>query len=283
MIISVVIPTFKNQDQLIKNLDHNLKYLRNCQIIIVNDDPGKSLKHLIDARIRGNDNIILIENKKNLGFGLSVNRGVKQAEGNYIMLLNSDVQLTNSNHQLAINNFRKDPSLFAVSFAQKEKDGSIVGKNKIYWHAGLYLHQKAADLNFGNNGWAEGGASLIDKNKFIKLNGFDPIYSPFYWEDIDLSNRARKAGYRIIFEPKILVVHRHETTIGKYFSQKQIKIIAYRNQLIFTWKNLSNFKLIFQHYLYLPFLIIKHLIKGDYLFLIALIKAVVKLLKIKNG
>lgn len=276
--ISVVIPSYKNKEKLLENLNHNLKFLKDCQIIIVNDDPEESLKNFLPR----SKNILLIENKKNLGFGQSVNRGVKQADGNYIMLLNSDVQLINGNYQLAINNFHKDPSLFAVSLAQKEKDGSIVGKNKVYWHAGLYLHQKATDLNFGNNGWAEGGASLIDKNKFLKLNGFDPVYSPFYWEDIDLSSRARKAGYRIIFEPKILVIHHHESTIGRYFTKKQIKIIAYRNQLIFTWKNLTSPILIIKHLLYLPYLLITHLIIGDYLFLIALIKAVSKLSQIKK-
>ncbi len=195
------------------------------------------------------------------------------------MLLNSDVILNDQSYLSALTHFN-NKEIFAISFAQKEKGGSIVGKNKIFWQNGLYNHQKADDLKFGNNGWAEGGASLIDKEKFLTLGGFDPIYSPFYWEDIDLSNRARQAGYRIIFEPKILVIHHHESTIGQHFTKKQIKIIAYRNQLIFTWKNLSDLKLFFQHLLSLPFLIVKHLINGDYLFLISFIKAILKLLQI---
>lgn len=280
MMVSVIIPVYKNTEQFINNLKHNLPFLKDCQIIIINDDPDKSLKKLI--YYFHEKNISLIENKKNLGFGKSVNRGVKEAKGNYLMLLNSDVKLIKNNYQLAINHFRNDPSLFAVSFAQKEKDELIIGKNKIYWRKGLYIHQKADDLEFGDNGWAEGGAALVDKNKFIKLGGFDPIYSPFYWEDIDLSQRARQAGYRIIFDPKILVIHHHETTIGQYFTENQIKTIAYRNQLMFTWKNLISLNLILIHLLYLPFLIIKYLINGDYLFLIGFIKALVKLPFLKH-
>jgi len=86
--ISVIIPTYRNKKLLIDNLKHNLLYLKDCEIIVVNDDPGESLKNLIDSRRslprtpirggndrggRGNDKkIILIENKKNLGFGQSI-------------------------------------------------------------------------------------------------------------------------------------------------------------------------------------------------------------------
>ncbi len=275
--ISVIIPVYKNIDLFLKNLRDNLNFLEDCQVIVVNDDPSKSLEKDFTQFKK----IILLENKKNLGFGQSVNLGVKKATGRFLFLLNSDVILEDKSYLNALNYFN-DKKVFAISFAQKEKDGSVVGKNKIYWQRGLYHHQKAEDLKFGNNGWAEGGASIIDKDKFLKLGGFDPIYSPFYWEDIDLSNRARKAGWRILFDPKILVTHHHESTIGKYYDKKQIKIIAYRNQLIFTWKNLSTAKLILEHLFFLPILIINHLIRGDYLLLVAFIKALAKLPQIKK-
>ena len=275
--ISVIIPVYKNIDLFLKNLRDNLNFLEDCQIIVVNDDPSKSLEKDFTQFKK----IILLENKKNLGFGQSVNLGVKKATGRFLFLLNSDVILEDKSYLNALNYFN-DKKVFAISFAQKEKDGSVVGKNKIYWQRGLYHHQKAENLKFGNNGWAEGGASIIDKDKFLKLGGFDPIYSPFYWEDIDLSNRARKAGWRILFDPKILVTHHHESTIGKYYDKKQIKIIAYRNQLIFTWKNLSTAKLILEHLFFLPILIINHLIRGDYLLLVAFIKALAKLPQIKK-
>jgi GT2 family glycosyltransferase len=201
----------------------------------------------------GNVNIQkLIENKKNLGFGQSVNLAVKEAKGKYLFLLNSDVVLKNNNYLSAIKYFKNDLKVFAVSFAQIEKDGSIVGKNRIFWHRGLYHHQKSKNLNFGENSWAEGGASIFDKKKFIKLGGFDPLFSPFYWEDVDLSFRAKKAGYQILFNPKIKILHHHESTISKYFNKKEIEKIAFRNQLIFTWKNIDNFKKLIEHILLLP-------------------------------
>jgi GT2 family glycosyltransferase len=259
--ISVVIPTYKNQSEFLKKLKNNLPYLENCEIVIVNDNPEESLKH----ELKQFQNIILLENKKNLGFGQTVNRGVAKAKGELIMLLNDDVIFHNESFLNAIKYFKENPQLFAVSFAQKEKDGSIVGKNKTFWRNGLFFHQKADDLTFGDNDWAEGGACLVDKQKFQQLGGFDPIYSPFYWEDIDLSYRAKKAGYKIFFDPNITVDHHHESTIGKYFSKDYVKTIAFRNQFLFIWKNIHGEKIV-SHFLFLPFNLVYYIFKGEIAF-----------------
>jgi len=246
--ISVIIPVYKNKELFLANFRHNLPYLEDCEIIVLNDNPAESLKKDLEEFKK----IILIENPKNLGFGQSINAGAKKARGKYLMLLNSDVKLLSNNYQSAITDFQNNPSLFAISFSQKEKNGTVVGKNKIFWQKGLVYHSKAADLDYGVTGWAEAGSCLIDKEKFDKLGGFDNIYRPFYWEDIDLSYRAQKQGYQIIFQPKILVEHHHETTIKKYFSQKEIKTIAFRNQLLFIWKN-ADFQQKLVHFLWLPY------------------------------
>jgi len=287
--ISVVIPVYKNKPLFIKNLEKNLNFLKDCQIIIVNDSPQEKLKKDIENLIKKKgriDNVIIIENKKNLGFGQSVNIGTKYAKGDYLFLLNTDVILNNKNYFYALNHFKKNPNLFAVSFAQLERNNQIVGKNIIYFKDGLFHHKKTNNLNFGKNAWAEGGACIIDKKKFNYLGGFDSLYSPFYWEDVDLSYRAWKAGFEIIFDPKILVKHHHESTIGKYFDKNKIKIIAYRNQLIFTFKNLSDRKLFFNFLFFLFKNFIKSLFIFNYLNLIAFINFLSKIpliLIIKEG
>ncbi len=272
--ISVIIPTFKNKQLLIDNLNHNLPYLQDCEIIIVNDDPTESLK----KDIKKFKKIILFENKKNLGFGQSINIGAKKARGNYLMFLNNDVQLSNDNYQLAINHFENNENMFSVSFAQTEKNGTIVGKNKIYWQKGFFQHSSVNNLNQGINGWAEGGSCIIDKKKFKILGGFDPIYSPFYWEDIDLSYRAWKTGYENIFNPEIKVIHHHESTIGKYFSNSRIKSIAFRNQLLFIWKNINTNNLIKEHVIYL----VPAVLKGGLPFISGFFQALFKLPQIKK-
>lgn len=262
--ISVVIPTYKNKEETIKNLEHNLPFLKGCEIVVINDNPQESLKPDFDLFPQ----IKLIENDTNLGFAGTIHRGIQKAKGNFVMLLNNDVLLHDTTYLKAAERLQKDENIFGISFSQKEKDNSIVGKNIIYWESGFFQHKKADNIKPGINGWAEGGACIINKKLYEKIGGFDPLYSPFYWEDIDLSYRAWKSGYKVLFEPNVLVTHYHESTIGKFFNTNWVTEIAYRNQFIFIWKNVENPTLLLSHLAHLlyslPIMIFKDLnyVKG---------------------
>lgn len=246
--ISIVIPHYKDKEKLHVNLKHNLPFFKNCEIIVVNDYPEIPLKAEMERLFPG---VILIENEKNLGFAGAVSTGISAAKNRFIFLLNNDVLLNDDTFQKALSHFEEDKVLFAVSFRQTEKNGSFVGRNKIYWKSGFFQHSKADAAKSGINGWAEGGSMLLDKKKYEIIHGFDILYSPFYWEDIDLSYRAWKAGYTIHFDSQVLVEHHHESTINAYFQKAQIDTIAYRNQFITIWKNISDGKMICEHLLYL--------------------------------
>lgn len=94
----------------------------------------------------------------------------------------------------------------------------------------------------------------------------DPDYSPFYWEDIDLSYRAWKSGYVVLFDPSVTVIHHHESTIGTQFKKEYVRSIAYRNQFLFIWKNITDTKLILSHILMLPVNLMYYAIKGEFAF-----------------
>jgi GT2 family glycosyltransferase len=251
--------------------------LNNHEIIIVNDNPQESLK----SELSSFKNITLIENEINLGFGSSVNNGIKEATHDYCMLLNTDVLLFDDSYKKAFSYF-KDPTTFAVTFAQKEANDELVGKNKIYWRNGFFQHTRVYDLTWGENGWAEGGSCIMDRKKLMKLQGFDPIYNPFYWEDIDLSYRAWKSKYKIIFAPEIIVEHHHESTIGSYFSKDFIQTIAYRNQLLFIWKNISDQNLLTSHFFHLSKMILISILKGNKNFLRGFAQALQKTAEVKQ-
>ncbi len=271
--LSIVIPVYKNKQEFLKNLKHNLKFLEGCQVVVVNDDPAASLKQ----DLKNISGVELIENEKNIGFGGTVNIGITNTKNDYVMLLNSDVILNDVKFKNTIVLFKINSKLFAVSFAQKERDNTVVGKNRIYWSGGFLHHSKTSDLKPGINGWAEGGSCVIDKNKFTKLGGFDLLYSPFYWEDVDLSYRAWKAGYEVLFDPSIEMIHFHESTIGKYFSKNYVKSIALRNQFIFIWKNIADGKLMWEHGIAILKVIITAVIKGEFWKLSSLFSAIIQL------
>lgn len=258
--ISVVIPQYKGKEKLYANLTINMPFMKGCEVIVVNDYPDVPLTQEISILFPG---VTVIENEKNLGFAGAVSRGIATVKNKYVFLLNNDVILNDNLFQSAISHFEKDNNLFAVSFRQTEKDNSYVGKNKIHWKRGFFQHTKAYAEKSGINGWAEGGSMLFDKKKYDVINGFDTLYSPFYWEDIDLSYRAWKAGYTILFDSSVTVQHHHESTIATHFHSSRIKAVSYRNQFITIWKNISDNRLIFDHLFHLIKNLIIYPLKGE--------------------
>ncbi len=229
----------------------NKKYFDGCEVIALNDYPQENITKQVKKIYPES---IVINNKKNFGFAGNVNRGVLKAKRNYIFLLNSDVVLKDNTFLTSLKHFKSNNKLFAVGFAQIEKDKKTVGANRGYFKNGLINHSHLSSNIYHptSNFWAEGGSSIFKKKLFIDLGLFDELFNPFYWEDIDLSYRALKAGYKILYDPDIRVEHQHESTIGKYFDKSRILKIAFRNQIIFQWKNLTDKDLIVKHILNLP-------------------------------
>jgi GT2 family glycosyltransferase len=261
--ISVVIPHYKGKEKLYNNLKSNLPYLRGCEVVVVNDYPEVPLSE--EMKLLYPD-VVVVENEKNLGFAGAVSEGINKAKGEFVFLLNNDVILKDESYRNALDQFKKDPHLFAVSFKQIEKDGGHVGRNTIFWSRGFFRHSKADPGTHGINGWAEGGSMIFDKQKYTHIHGFDVLYSPFYWEDIDLSYRAWKAGYTIRFDTSVLVEHHHESTIATYFQKSRINTIAYRNQIITIWKNISDPLYFAEHVFYLLRTLVTQTLRGHYEF-----------------
>jgi len=253
--VSIIIPVYQNYEIFYNFFEINRKYFEGCEVIVMNDYPEKNINKPVKKIY---NEAIVVNNKKNLGFAGNVNKGVLKAKRNYVFLMNSDVVLKNSSFLSALSHFKKNSKLFAVGFAQIEKDGKIVGANRAYFKNGLINHSNQpvsldkGRLTSDQNFWAEGGSSIFRKKLFVDLGMLDELFNPFYWEDIDLSYRAWKAGYKITYDPNIKVEHHHESTIGKYFDRSNILKIAFRNQLIFQWKNLTDRDLIIKHLFNLP-------------------------------
>ena len=167
--ISTIIPVYKKTDNFLKNLNNNIEFLKDTEVIIINDDPEISIKYLLNSY-----KVKLFENEKNLGFGGSVNKGVKISQNKYVFLLNSDVVLNSDSYKRSLAHFKKHNGLFAVGFSQTEKNSEIVGKNNIYWKSGFFRHRSESNRLFGKTAWAEGGSSIFSKDKFCFIES-DPF------------------------------------------------------------------------------------------------------------
>lgn len=279
--ISVIIPNFNGQTLLAKNLPKVIAACPECEIIVVDDgstdDSVASLK-------KNFKKIKIIINKKNLGFVRSANIGAAAAHGDFILFLNTDVAPRTNFLESVLSHFnlRKHPrgELFAVALSdQSHENGKIVvrGRGGAKFTKGFVNHF-ALKPQSGETLWVSGGSGLFEREKFLELGGFDPVFAPFYWEDIDLSYRARKQGMICIFEPEAKVDHFHqEGAIKKNHSAFFIKTVSYKNQFIFLWKNISDYMIISQHLLWLPYHFTKALLTLNLAFFLGFSWALLKI------
>ena len=60
-----------------------------------------------------------------------------------------------------------------------------------------------------------GGSFIIRKTVWNKIGGFDEKFNPSYFENIDLAFELRKIGYKVIYQPKSIVIYYGEISIRK--------------------------------------------------------------------
>ena len=264
---SIIIPTWNGEELLRKNLPKVLEVVPSgAEVIIIENGSNDasmeylrkltrqlggsileikeiSAKRISDEQSELMSNFTVISNDRNLGFIGGCNQGVEKAKGDYVVLLNNDVVPENDFLGPAVSHFN-DNEVFAVSFNEVNGDG---GWADIFWVDGFFNYSPGEKTDQAHiSGWASGGSAIFRKSMWNKLKGFDPMFDPFYWEDTDISYRAWKLGWKIVWEPEARVIHEHESTISK-IDQNYVNRVKERNQLLFIWKNITDNDLRFKH------------------------------------
>jgi len=244
MKVSIVIPSYNTKGLLKSNLPVVLVAARNplnkiVEVIVVDDASSDNSAQVVKNEF---PEVRLIKHKVNRGFSASVNTGVRMAKGELVGLLNTDV-LPQKNFLESTLPLFEDGNIFAVSLHEKDYSWA-----KARFKDGFVAHQpglisKTPHISF----WASGGSAVFRRVYWIKLGGMDEkLFSPFYWEDLDLSYRAMKRGMVILWDPEANVIHKHESTmtmLPKAYTQR----IRERNELLFIWKNITSRPLFKKH------------------------------------
>lgn len=245
MKVSIVIPWFNTKDLAEKNLPKVLSAAENpknsiSEIIVVDDGSRDGSADEIKRKF---SEIKVIRHKVNRGFPAAVNTGVRAAKWELICLMNSDVLPEVDFLEAAIPDF-KNPKVFAVSLNESGIFGWARGK----FIDGFIGHEPGGKSEENHETfWVSGGSGVFSRKIWMELGGMDEkLFSPFYWEDLDISYRAMKRGYKLLWEPSAKVFHDHETTINK-LPQKFVDKIKERNQLLFIWKNITSRRLFGKH------------------------------------
>jgi GT2 family glycosyltransferase len=270
--ISVIIPNYNGRHLMQKHLPAVLSILRKEDEVIIVDDHSSddsvqwlkkefSLTEVAPDIYSGKVNEVfftVLYNQKNMRFGASCNRGVLAAKNELILLLNTDVRPHRDILQYLIPHF-DDAQVFAVGCREEEHGENVSiqgGKNTLKFMRGMFIHARASEFSSGETAWVSGGSGMFNRQKWLEIGGFDSLYYPAYWEDVDLSFQARKRGWKILFESRAVVDHNHESTNKDAFGQKKIENMSWRNANKFVEKN-GNISQKILHILWLPYWCLK--------------------------
>lgn len=257
MNISVVIPNYNGRDLLEKHMPSVVSALEKDDEILVVDDASTD-----DSIIYLNKNfprVNIVKNVENKRYADTCNNGIEQAKNEFVLLLNNDVSPNTEVKKNLLPHFNK-ADVFAVGCLECSPSGQKSGKSIGNFSRGIFAHSRASNLQFGTTMWATGGSMMVRKSYWQAIGGMDNLYRPAYYEDIDLSYRAWKHGWLVLFEPKAFVKHEHESTNASVFGIEGVDVMSYKNLFLFLWKNITDSHIFFSHVLWLPY----HLIVGGW-------------------
>ena len=219
----------------------------NIEIIIAdNGSTDKSIKHLNQFF----PSVKIIDLKTNYGFAEGYNRAIQQVDADYLVLLNSDVKVTENWIEPCIKLFETDEKLVAIQpkilsynqpnlFEYAGAAGGFIDKFGYPFCRGRILNRIEEDLGQYNQPspifWATGACMFVRTSAFKTAGGFDGDFWA-HMEEIDLCWRLKNQGYKIAYEPKSLVYHLGGGTLS-YGSPKKI-YLNFRNNLYMLFKNL---------------------------------------------
>ncbi len=253
---SIVIPNWNGRDLLEKYLPSVVASLANhpeSEIIVVDNGSEDGSAEFVRRQY---PQVRLVALERNLGFGGGSNAGFKAARNDVVVLLNSDMRVDPGFLAPLLDGFT-DEKVFAVScqifMSDKQKARQETGLTEGWWLQGALRvgHRTDPKINqlfpcfYGG-----GGSCAFDRRKFFELGGFDHLLRPFYLEDTDLGYLAWKRGWKVLYQPASIVYHEHRGTIGKRFSDAYIQGVLKKNFLLFTWKNIHDWKLLASHFFF---------------------------------
>ena len=251
--VSIVLPAYNNRDLLARYLPALVAEVTRRGVgdeILVADDAGQDDTQAFLQREY--PAVRYLRKAVNEGFGPTCNVGIAAARNHYILLLNTDVQVSPGFLEPLLAHFSR-PDVFGVSPRILRPDDPPVCQSvtSFRYRAGYFLlfwepfptTTEAVPVLF-----CSGACGLFDAGKLRQLGGVDPLYRPYYEEDVDLGYAAWKRGWSCWYEPGATVLHEESATVHKTVTRRGKALIGSRNKYLFLWKNLRDGRYLAWHF-----------------------------------
>lgn len=255
---SVIIINYNTARLTLQAVRSVLKYCKKYkpQIIVVDNASQKKDYQYLQENIRKftGKNVELIRNELNRGFGGGNMLGVENANGEYLVFLNSDAFLQEDSIGVMLDFLRKNPTTGIVGARGTDEHGKpyksfdhrlslkkeLLGdKFLTFINPVKYPSRKRTYSSPVKAGAVPGSFFACRKEDFDKIGGFDPNLFLFY-EEKDLAYRMEKHLKKDIYSlPQTTYIHlKGKSTAPSYEVRQELKV----SQFYCVRKNLGNFK-----------------------------------------
>lgn len=158
--------------------------------------------------------LVTVRDENNLGFLQAVNAASDLARGDYMLLLNNDTELPERALENALGLISQNDDVGAVGAKLILPDGLLQEAGSIMWNDGTCLgycrgrDPEHFEANFRRDVDYCSGAFLLTRTAlFRELGRFNPVFIPAYYEETDYCLRLWEAGWRIVYDPSVVIHH----------------------------------------------------------------------------
>lgn len=198
--------------------------------------------------------VCILQNSANLGFAKGNNAGIRESQGQYILILNPDTIVHEGSLEKLVEFADRHPEAGAFGCRVLNPDGSYQVSARLFptiwrsWLAALYLRRLASVSNIfamdvypGWRGdserpvdWQSGCCVMFRGNLLKQLGNFDEQFF-YHFEEVDLCRRVRSAGYSILFTPEATITHLGGQSVGRF--PIRFAIERYRSRYKYFYKH----------------------------------------------
>jgi len=262
-----------------------------CAIVVLNWNGIEHLRHLLPSleaavAVGPPAAIVVVDNRSTTGdvewirvhhpsvevvlaehndYLFSLNPVVSRRPEDVVVILNNDMRVDPGFLAPLLGHFA-DPSVFGATARVLDWEGTrqTTGQRRFalrhcWYYQWWDLSVSAPVLTLD----AGGGCAAFRRAHFAELGGFDPLFRPAYFEDIDLSYRAWMRGWRTVFEPRSIIYHREGATLWDRARDAHHRAMLARNQALFTMKNVGGWAFLAGYLLLAPVRVLRGALSGD--------------------
>ena len=260
-----------NQEQVTCDMLQSLRNITwpNVEIFVVDNASARDCSVIKELYPEVN----LIKSEVNLGFAGGNNLAIKQATGDYILLLNNDTIVTPNFLEPLLDSFVRHPEAGIVSpkivFYYSDNLVQYAGTNPISpitCRGETVGYMQKNDARFDverETHLSHGACMMISRETLNKVGLMDENYFMFY-EEYDYCERVRQAGFQIFYNGHSSILHKQSISIGKNSAIKSYYMT--RNRLYFSRKNFTGISrlsaVLYNYVIAMPKNALQELLKG---------------------